>query len=100
MHTNHFLHPDLVPRDELTIFARNFSRLRLKACQAGVERLPAEASTEDHFALLSADPVRVAGTGDLRRERTVAAVVLRPGRGELHVRAGDPAGAATETFTF
>ncbi|WET76282.1 C45 family autoproteolytic acyltransferase/hydrolase [Amycolatopsis sp. QT-25] len=100
VHTNHFLHPDLAPRDELTVFARNFSLQRLKAGQAGIERLPEQASTEDHFALLSRAPVRVAGNGDIRRERTVAAVVLRPDRGELHVRPGDPAHSPTETFTL
>ncbi|MGA6161433.1 C45 family autoproteolytic acyltransferase/hydolase [Amycolatopsis magusensis] len=100
VHTNHFLHPDLSAQDELTVFARNFSKLRLKTCQAGLDRLPVQASAEDHFALLSADPVRVAGTGDIRRERTVAAVVLRPGHGELHVRPGDPATSPTETFVM
>lgn len=99
-HTNHFLHPDLTPRDELTVFARNFSVQRLKACRAGLGRMPARASTEDHFALLSRDPVRVAGNGDIRRDRTVAAVVLRPDRGELHVRPGDPAVSSTESFTL
>ncbi|MFD5090289.1 C45 family autoproteolytic acyltransferase/hydrolase [Amycolatopsis thailandensis] len=99
-HTNHFLHPDLVPRDELTVFARNFSVRRLAACEERLAELPARASTEDHFALLSRDPVRVAGDGDIRRDRTVAAVVLRPDSGELHVRPGDPAASSTESFAL
>ncbi|WAL68642.1 C45 family autoproteolytic acyltransferase/hydrolase [Amycolatopsis cynarae] len=99
-HTNHFLHPGFTGHDELNVFARNFSRLRLKTCQAGVAELPRDATTEDHFALLSTAPIRVEGTGDLRRERTVAAVVLWPGRGELHVRAGDPAVSPTRSFAL
>ena len=32
VHTNHFLHPDFIAADELNVFARNSSMLRLKAC--------------------------------------------------------------------
>lgn len=89
-HTNHFLHPDLVPSDELNVFARNSSRRRLQACEAGLAGLAAQAGVEEHFALLSAPPICVSDAGDIRRERTVAAVVMLPARGELHVRPGDP----------
>jgi Acyl-coenzyme A:6-aminopenicillanic acid acyl-transferase len=99
-HTNHFLHPDLAARDELNIFARNFSLLRLKTCRAGLAELPVDASVDEHFRLLSSAPIRVENDGDIRRERTVAAVVLRPGHGELHVRPGDPALSATESFAM
>ncbi|MGW6907783.1 C45 family autoproteolytic acyltransferase/hydolase [Streptomyces sp. NPDC054940] len=97
-HTNHFLHPDFAPRDELNVFARNFSLLRLDTCREKLARLPSDAGVEDHFALLSAAPIRVEGNGDIRRERTVAAVVLRPDLGELHVRPGDPARSRTRSF--
>ncbi len=97
-HTNHFLHPDFLASDELNIFARNSSLLRLKACVAGLSSLPAGAGAEDHFAMMSAPPICVADTGDIRRERTVAAVVMLPDRGELHVRPGDPSLSATSTF--
>jgi isopenicillin-N N-acyltransferase-like protein len=97
-HTNHFLHPDFIARDELNVFARNSSLLRLKACTGGLADLPADADVEDHFALLSAPPICVADTGDIRRERTVAAVVMVPGRRELHVRPGDPSLSATQSF--
>jgi isopenicillin-N N-acyltransferase like protein len=96
-HTNHFLHPDFTPRDELNVFARNSSRLRLKAADAGLADL-GQASAEEHFALLSQAPVCVADTGDIRRERTVAAVVMLPARGELHVRPGDPSRSDTQVF--
>ena len=97
-HTNHFLHPDFLASDELNVFARNSSLQRLKACGSGLAGLPRDAGVEDHFALLSVPPIRVGDTGDIRRERTVAAVVMVPGRGELHVRPGDPSRAATQSF--
>lgn len=97
-HTNHFLHPDLAGRDELNVFAVNFSRQRLQRCRAALASLPPDADVEDHFAILSAPPICVTGGGDIRRERTVAAVVAHPDRGELHVRPGDPSRSATESF--
>jgi isopenicillin-N N-acyltransferase like protein len=97
-HTNHYLHADLVAGDELNVFARNSSKLRLKTVRAGLATLPPDAGVEDHFAILSAPPICVADTGDIRRERTVAAVVMVPGRGELHVRPGDPTRSATQSF--
>jgi hypothetical protein len=102
-HTNHYLHPDFTARDALNVFARNSSVLRLKACEAGLPGLTGPgtgADVEEHFALLTQPAICVAGTGDIRRERTVAAVVLLPGRGELHVRPGDPSRSATRTFRF
>jgi isopenicillin-N N-acyltransferase like protein len=97
-HTNHFLDPAFAAADELNVFARNSSVLRLKACRSALAELPPEAGVEEHFALLSAPPICVGDTGDIRRERTVAAVVLLPDRGELHVRPGDPSRSATRTF--
>ncbi|MEQ0559629.1 C45 family peptidase [Amycolatopsis sp. NEAU-NG30] len=97
-HTNHFLHPDFAPFDEINVFARNSSRRRLEACRAGLAALGPDAGVEEHFALLSAPPIRVAGTGDIRYERTVAAAVALPGGGRLYVRPGDPATASTREF--
>jgi hypothetical protein len=98
IHTNHFLHPDLAPSDELNVFARNSSHSRLDACRAALADLPATADAEEHFALLSQPPICVGDAGDIRRERTVAGVVALPGRGELHVRPGDPSRSATQVF--
>jgi isopenicillin-N N-acyltransferase like protein len=103
VHTNHFLHPDFARRDQLNVFARNSSLLRLKAAATGLaaftqEGAGAGAGVEEHFELLSQPAVCVAGTGDIRRERTVAAVVLLPRRRELHLRPGDPSVSATQTF--
>jgi isopenicillin-N N-acyltransferase like protein len=97
-HTNHFLHPDFVAHDELNVFARNFSVLRLETCRRRLANMPLDASVEDHFGLLSAAPICVAGTGDIRRERTVAAVVMLADRGEMHVRPGDPSRSETQSF--
>ncbi|MEU8588225.1 C45 family peptidase [Streptomyces sp. NPDC048664] len=100
VHTNHFLHPDLAPHDELNVFARNSSTRRLKAAAEGVAELPADAGPDDHFALLSRPPICVPDRGDIRAERTVAAVVLEPAAGALHLRPGDPSRSTTRTFTL
>jgi isopenicillin-N N-acyltransferase like protein len=101
VHTNHLLHPDFAQRDALNVFARNSSQRRLTAGQAALAELTAGragAGVEQHFAVLSRPPVCVADTGDIRRERTVAAVVMLPDRGELHLRPGDPSRSATQSF--
>ncbi|ABD12626.1 MULTISPECIES: C45 family autoproteolytic acyltransferase/hydolase [Frankia] len=96
VHTNHFLHPDFVPHDEINVFARNSSVRRLEAATAVLATLGKEP--EEHLALLSAPPIRVPDNGDIRRERTVAAAVLLPELGELRLRPGDPALSTTRTF--
>lgn len=97
-HTNHYLHADLAPHDELNVFARNSSTRRLDACRSRLAGLPADAGVADHFALLADPPIRVPDPGDIAVERTVATVVLLPARGELHVRPGD--GSSTEVHRF
>ncbi|MFI9204903.1 C45 family autoproteolytic acyltransferase/hydolase [Streptomyces sp. NPDC053048] len=97
-HTNHFLDPDFAAHDELNVFARNSSVRRLEAARAGLAALPATADAEDYFGLLSRPPICVPDTGDIRRERTVAAVVMLPQRGELHLRPGDPSLSTTRVF--
>jgi hypothetical protein len=100
VHTNHYLHPELAARDEINVFARNSSVRRLDACRSALAGLPRDADPERHFAALCEPPIRVPGSGDIRMDRTVAAVVMLPSRGELHVRPGDPARSATEIFTL
>jgi isopenicillin-N N-acyltransferase-like protein len=100
VHTNHFLHSDFVSHDEVNVFARNSSRRRLQICEARLAALPAAAGAQEHFALLSEPPICVPDNGDFRKERTVAAVVMLPARGELHVRAGDPSRAKTRIFAL
>lgn len=98
LHTNHFLHPDFAAQDEINVFARNSSVRRLEVCRSRLATAGTEP--EDHFAVLSAPPINVTDNGDIRRERTVAAVVLCPGRGQLHLRPGNPAVHPTEIFTL
>jgi hypothetical protein len=97
VHTNHFLHPDFTGRDELNVFARNSSLLRMKAAASGLAAL-GSGDVEEHFGLLCQPTICVAGTGDIRRERTVAAVVMVPDRRELHLRPGDPTASTTQSF--
>jgi hypothetical protein len=97
-HTNHFLDPGFAGRDELNIFARNSSALRLKSVRAALAELEESAEVERHFQVLAQAPICVADTGDIRRERTVAAVVLQPATGELHIRPGNPSLTVTESF--
>lgn len=100
VHTNHFLHPDFVPDDEINVFARNSSVRRLKAADAGLAALPPGAGAEEHFGLLSQSPICVPDRGNIRAERTVAAVVMLPDAGELHVRPGDPSLSGTQVFSL
>ncbi|MFV2104319.1 C45 family autoproteolytic acyltransferase/hydolase [Micromonospora sp. LOL_024] len=100
VHTNHFLDPEFAEHDEVNVFARNSSQRRLDACRTRLAALPAGAGAEEHFALLAEPPITVPDSGDVRRERTVAAVVAYGGRGELHVRPGDPSRSVTDTFTL
>jgi hypothetical protein len=97
VHTNHFLHPDFTARDELNVFARNSSVSRMKTAEAGLAALGG-GGVEEHFGLLCQPGICVGGVGDIRRERTVAAVVMVPERRELHVRPGDPRVNATQSF--
>lgn len=88
MHTNHFLDPDFAEHDEINVFAKNSSRRRLETVrQAGI---PDADDVAGHHRLLSTPPILVADNGDIRRERTVAAVVMRPDIRELNLWPGDP----------
>ena len=88
VHTNHFLDPDLAERDEINVFAKNSSRRRLETVlEAGI---PKAGDTASHHRLLSTPPILVPDNGDIRRERTVAAVVMRPDLGEIRLWPGDP----------
>jgi isopenicillin-N N-acyltransferase-like protein len=100
VHTNHFLHPDFAAFDEINVFARNSSVQRLQACRDRLSGLPPAADPETHFAVLAQPPICVPDEGDIRRDRTVAAVVMLPARGELHLRPGDPSRQRTHVFAL
>jgi isopenicillin-N N-acyltransferase-like protein len=95
-HANHFLDPDFSRRDELNVFARNSSLRRLDGMRERAAELDGTDDDAALFEMLSAPPLNVQGPTDMRRERTVAAVVMRPDRGRLALRRGDPAQAITE----
>jgi len=97
-HTNHFLHPDFAARDEINVFAGNSSRRRLEAARAA--GIPDANDAQGHHRLLSAAPICVPDNGDIRRERTVAAVVLRPDMGEMRLWPGDPSIAKECVFSL
>ena len=97
-HTNHFVADVFRKEDQMNPFARNGSERRLRAVHAGLMRLPAAADPEHCFAMLSEPPINVPDSGDIRREKTVGAVVLCPEDGALHVRRGDPSKVETEVF--
>lgn len=98
LHTNHFLHREFIPFDELNVFAKNGSLRRLEACDVRLNALPETASPRDHLELLSTPPIFVGDNGDIRRERTVAAAVMRPAYGDLHLL-GSRMSAAPQVFT-
>lgn len=90
VHTNHFLRPEFVPFDELNVFAKNSSLRRLDACAVRLKALPEDAAPGDHLCLLSTPPIFVPDNGDIRRERTVAVVAMRPALGEVHLLGSRP----------
>ncbi|HEY0020865.1 MAG TPA: C45 family peptidase [Longimicrobium sp.] len=94
LHTNHFLHPDLVPADRMNPFSRRSSRDRLQLLR---ERLPATDTDApaEVFGLLadhSLYPVGICAhaDGNVRREETVAALLMEPAMGVFHAVLGQP----------
>ncbi|WP_412079682.1 C45 family autoproteolytic acyltransferase/hydrolase (plasmid) [Streptomyces xanthophaeus] len=99
VHTNHYLHEDFAPFDRQTAADRVSSDLRLEAAARGLAGLAPDAGAEEHFAVLSRPPVCIPDHGNIRVEHTVAAAVLFPAEGRLHLRPGDPSRSATRVFT-
>ncbi|MEV7415167.1 C45 family peptidase [Streptomyces sp. NPDC089919] len=98
-HTNHYLHPDFTGQDRQTPFDRISSDARLEAAATGLAALPIQAGAEEHFDVLCKPPLCIPDDGNIRMERTVAAAVLLPVAGELHLRPGDPSLSDTKVFT-
>ncbi|MGW5400211.1 C45 family autoproteolytic acyltransferase/hydolase [Streptomyces sp. NPDC003952] len=99
VHTNHFLHADFAPLDRQSAPDRVNSDARLESVAKGLTRIGPVAEVERHFSVLSRPPVCIADHGIYSLERTVASVVMLPGVGEMHLRAGDPNHATTEVFS-
>ncbi|XYI03763.1 C45 family autoproteolytic acyltransferase/hydrolase [Sorangium sp. So ce1128] len=98
VHTNHILDPELAPRDEINVFARNGSIARRAACAAALRALPAPAPVSAYFSILDGDPICVPPDGDARREATVARVVMRPRSRELFIKPGAQPSAEQHVF--
>lgn len=98
IHTNHFLSPDFELHDQINVFARNGSRLRLGVCARALEALPSPAWGSDYFAVLDRPEICVPPDGNPRREATVARVVLEPRLRQLWVKRGSSSAAATRRF--
>lgn len=98
VHTNHYRVPEFRARDELNVFARNGSVARFDACSRALAALPPKASTADYFSVLDRAPVCVPPDGNVRREVTVARVVMKPRTLELVVKRGAHPWVTAQSF--
>jgi len=96
IHTNHFLADELSQRDEINPFAKHASVRRLKACQDELTKRPGRQTPEAYFDAFAVHPICVHKDGNIRRESTVAAVVMKPREGNMYFRVGPPCLARTQ----
>jgi len=101
VHTNHFLDPALAAVDQLAEPSRSGSRARLARLRRhgdviDLDALPALLADHDGYPR----SVCAHGEGDLTRGETVAAVIMRPERGELRASRGQPCVAPFHTYTL
>jgi isopenicillin-N N-acyltransferase-like protein len=104
-HTNHYVHEDLVPCDRMNVFSRNASKLRLARVQEIADERTHPWDPDAIFDVLSDHslaPIGLCahGTGDPRREETVASVVMQPRAGGLHARKGRTCERVTRSFVL
>lgn len=92
VHANHFAHPEFVHMDALNPLAAAFSRQREMACRDRLGRLDGEPTAMDCLRILCEAPVWVDGNDDVRKEHSVAAVVMEPGHRRLSLRCAGGAG--------
>jgi hypothetical protein len=81
-HTNHFLANEFSERDEINAFAKNASVRRLKTCQDELKKETGPKNRQSYFDVLATHPICVHKDGNIRREATVAAVVMKPREGK------------------
>jgi hypothetical protein len=98
--TNHFLDAEFSRFDAINVFARNASIRRLEACRAHLADTPWDAGVDEYFSILARPPICVHVDGDIRREATVAGVVMKPRSREMYVRGGYPCTGATQKLAF
>jgi len=112
LHTNHYLHPDLVQADRSHVLLRRNSRQRLNLlAELAARQYPSDshvvcASTadaaENAFSILAhhgeAASICCHGRSDHRAVQTIAAAVMFPAEGELYLRSGLPCRSATQVY--
>lgn len=95
LHTNHYLSPDLTPKDTINFLARHSSMQRLAKLRVLTQSLPESPAVSELFNLFANHENHPVGLcshadGDLRRTETVATVVMHPATGTMYVRKGLP----------
>lgn len=106
LHTNHYLSPDLAPKDTTNFLARHSSMQRLAKLRALTQYLPESLAVSTLFNLFADHENHPVGLcshadGDLRRTETVATAVMHPATGTMYVRKGMPCcGREIEKFTM
>lgn len=112
LHTNHYLHPDLVPADKGHILLRRNSKARLNILGTLVSQHYGQDSHQDcasiqeeaerAFSILAhhGDTASICchGRADHKAVQSVAAVVMFPAERELFLRVGLPCSSATQAY--
>lgn len=98
-HTNHFLEKRFLRHDQLNLFARNGSARRLVACKSALALLRGRTPREAYWDVLDREPICVGGSGDIRREVTVARVVMQPREFRFAIKHGARSDAVEQTFS-
>ncbi len=103
LRTNHYLHEEFVSLDKMNIFSRNASKLRLKRLRELVEAENWKLCSEKIFEIFSDHSLYPIGLcahseGNIRKEDTVAAVVLDLNNKKLSIRKGHPCSNPTHEF--
>jgi predicted choloylglycine hydrolase len=103
LHTNHYLHPDLLEEDRIHFLFKNSSVKRLALLQRMLPEDPGSVTPEMLFSFLADHTLYPVGIcahneGNIRRTDTVAAIVFQPAHFTLHARKGHTCEAATRVF--
>lgn len=103
-HTNHFLHPDLLPVDLANPLSKSNSHRRLAYLEQYVQSC-APREVDDVFQVLSDHSlyprgICMHGEGAVKHPDTVAAVVFHPTARALFVRIGHPCNTKTITLAL
>jgi hypothetical protein len=112
LHTNHYMHPDLISADRSHVLLRRSSKARLGVLSTLVQGhysgnhhaspVTSEEEAEKILAILSyhGDPASLCchGRAGGRSYQTVAAVAMFPSEGELFLRPGNPCTSETHLY--